>query len=142
LKAISVTETYEICPDVISLIERHPWPGNIRQLINVIRSTLYSASSAFISIQDLPLDFMAELRLIEGDWQSADNIQSIITIPLAPDESIKSLSNWELHGIKTALKESEGNITVAAKRLGITRSTLYKKLDYFRLDKMGEGILA
>ena len=85
---------------------------------------------------------MAELRLIEGDWQSADNIQSIITIPLAPDESIKSLSNWELHGIKTALKESEGNITVAAKRLGITRSTLYKKLDYFRLDKMGEGILA
>ena len=142
LKAISVTETYEICPDVISLIERHPWPGNIRQLINVIRSTLYSASSAFISIQDLPLDFMAELRLIEDDWLSADNIQSIMTIPLAPDESIKSLSNWELHGIKTALKESEGNITVAAKRLGITRSTLYKKLDYFRLDKMGEGILA
>ena len=141
LKAVSVTETYEICPDVISLIERHPWPGNIRQLINVIRSTLYSASSAFISIQDLPLDFMAELRLIEGDWQSTDNIQSIMTIPLAPDESIKSLSNWELHGIKTALKESDGNITVAAKRLGITRSTLYKKLDYFRLDKMGQGIL-
>ena len=142
LKAVSVTETYEICPDVISLIERHPWPGNIRQLINVIRSTLYSASSAFISIQDLPLDFMAELRLIEGDWQSADSIQSITAIPLAPDESIKSLSNWELHGIKTALKESDGNITLAAKRLGITRSTLYKKLDYFRLDKMGEGLLA
>lgn len=142
LKAVSVTETYEICPDVISLIERHPWPGNIRQLINVIRSTLYSASSAFISIQDLPLDFMAELRLIEGDWQSADSIQSITAIPLAPGESIKSLSNWELHGIKTALKESDGNITLAAKRLGITRSTLYKKLDYFRLDKMGVGLLA
>jgi transcriptional regulator of acetoin/glycerol metabolism len=142
LKAVSVTETYEVCPDVISLIERHPWPGNIRQLINVIRSTLYTASSAFISIHDLPLDFMAELRLIEGDWQSADSIQSITIIPLAPDESIKSLSNWELHGIKTALKESDGNITLAAKRLGITRSTLYKKLDYFRLDKMGVGLLA
>ncbi|MEY3760916.1 MAG: hypothetical protein RIR39_2407 [Pseudomonadota bacterium] len=142
LKAVSVTETYEVCPDVISLIERHPWPGNIRQLINVIRSTLYTASSAFISIHDLPLDFMAELRLIEGDWQSADSIQSITIIPLAPDESIKSLSNWELHGIKTVLKESDGNITLAAKRLGITRSTLYKKLDYFRLDKMGVGLLA
>ena len=52
-----------------------------------------------------------------------------------------SLSDWELHGIKTALKECGGNISLAAKQLGITRSTLYKKLDHFQLDKTGVGLM-
>ena len=142
LDTISVAEPFEICPEVISLIERHPWPGNIRQLINVIRATLYTASNSFISKQDLPLDFMAELRLNGDDWQSADCIQSFISLPFASNGTIKSLSSWELHGIKTALKESDGNISLAAKNLGITRTTLYKKLEHFRLDKTGEGLVA
>lgn len=142
LNTISVTEPFEICPEVISLIECHPWPGNIRQLINVIRATLYTASNPFISKQDLPLDFMAELKLNDDDWQSSNNLQTFTPIPLTHNVPIKSLSNWELHGIKTALKECDGNISLAAKRLGITRSTLYKKIDYFRLDKMGDGLPA
>ena len=141
LNTISAAEPFQICPEVISLIERHPWPGNIRQLINVIRATLYTASNSFISKQDLPLDFMAELKQSEVNWQSTDIIQSVMSMPLNNDAPIKSLSSWELHGIKTALKECNGNISLAAKRLGITRSTLYKKLDHFRLDKTGEGLL-
>jgi len=141
LKAISVTEPFQICPEVISLIERHPWPGNIRQLINVIRATLYSASNVYISKQDLPPDFIAELKQNRDDWQLADRIPSFLSMPLNNEASIMSLSSWELHGIKTALKECDGNISLAAKRLGITRSTLYKKLDHFRLDRMGEGLL-
>ena len=141
LKAISVTEPFQICPEVISLIERHPWPGNIRQLINVIGATLYSASNAYISKQDLPPDFIAELKQNRDDWQLADRIPSFLSMPLNNEASIMSLSSWELHGIKTALKECDGNISLAAKRLGITRSTLYKKLDHFRLDRMGEGLL-
>ena len=141
LNTISVVEPFQICPEVISLIERHPWPGNIRQLINVIRATLYTASNSFISKQDLPLDFMAELKQNEVDWQSTNSIQSFMSMPLNNDAPIMSLSSWELHGIKTALKECDGNISLAAKRLGITRSTLYKKLGHFRLDKTGEGLL-
>lgn len=41
-----------------------------------------------------------------------------------------SLADWEKHGIKAALAETEGNITAAAKRLGITRTTLYKATNY------------
>ena len=51
-----------ICPSVINLIEQHPWPGNIRQLINVIRATLYTAGDELITQQDLPLDFVEELH--------------------------------------------------------------------------------
>lgn len=133
-------EPFHICPEVISLIERHPWPGNIRQLINVIRATLYTASSSFITKQDLPLDFMSELKQNDEDWQSSEALSSLIAMPLNNDVPTMSLSNWELHGIKTALKECDGNISLAAKKLGITRSTLYKKLDHFRLDKTGVGL--
>ena len=134
-------EPFQICPEVISLIERHPWPGNIRQLINVIRATLYTASSPFITIKDLPLDFISELKQNGSECQLTEINQSLIGIPLSNEASTMSLSDWELHGIKTALKECGGNISLAAKQLGITRSTLYKKLDHFQLDKTGVGLM-
>ena len=135
-------EPFQICPEVINLIERHPWPGNIRQLINVIRATLYTASSPIIGVNDLPLDFMLELKLNDETSLTNNSLQLPIASPLINNATTMSLSNWELQGIKIALKDSDGNISMAAKKLGITRSTLYKKLDYFRLDKTGVGLLA
>ncbi|MCX7082078.1 MAG: sigma 54-interacting transcriptional regulator [Methylococcales bacterium] len=135
-------EPFQICPEVINLIVRHPWPGNIRQLINVIRATLYTASSPIIGVNDLPLDFMLELKLNDETSLTNNSLQLPIASPLINNATTMSLSNWELQGIKIALKDSDGNISMAAKKLGITRSTLYKKLDYFRLDKTGVGLLA
>ena len=122
----------KICPQVLSLIEQHPWPGNIRQLINVIRATLYTASDTLITLQDLPIDFVAEL----GQFNS-----SVFIEPLKVHSPVMSLMDWELHGIKTALKECEGNISIAAQKLGITRTTLYKKIERFGLNKMGDNSL-
>ncbi|MEQ1636664.1 MAG: sigma 54-interacting transcriptional regulator [Methylococcales bacterium] len=139
LNSISLNEPFEICPEVMRLLEQHPWPGNIRQLINVVRATLYTASGAFISKQDLPLDFMAEYQKNESQWQPADRLYSMPSA--STDSPVMSLSHWELQGIKTALKECDGNISLTAKTLGITRSTLYKKIGQFRLDKSGEGLL-
>lgn len=140
LQAISGIETLEICPEVIGLLERHPWPGNIRQLINVIRTTLFTATPPYVTQQDLPLDFMTELRQYESEQAALGNpIASVAA--LSPETANLSLSSWELHGIKTALKEADGNISLAAKKLGITRSTLYKKIDHFRLNKTGGGLL-
>jgi len=127
---------FDICPEVMAIFGRHPWPGNIRQLINVIRATLYSANSCEITQQDLPLDFLSEIQQSQDcDNQGAE--QSVF------EQQINAISllDWELHGIKTALKNCEGNISMAAKLLGITRSTLYKKIERFGLNKSG-SILA
>ncbi len=129
LNTISNEETpIEICREVVGLFEQHPWPGNIRQLINVVRATVYTASSPFITIQDLPIDFIAELN---PHNQLAGHR---LRFPEMPDNlPSMSLSDWELHGIRTALKDCAGNISLAAKKLGITRSTLYKKIERFGL---------
>ncbi|MDD2722584.1 MAG: sigma 54-interacting transcriptional regulator [Methylovulum sp.] len=136
LNAMASEPPFAICPEVIKLFEQHPWPGNIRQLINVIRATLYTASSRFITTQDLPLDFIAELK-----QQSLLDVARF-RLPITQNQlQVMSLSDWELHGIKTALKNCDGNISLTAKKLGITRTTLYKKMEYFGLNKTGDESL-
>lgn len=129
-------QAISICPSVIALIEQHPWPGNIRQLINVIRATLYTAGDTLITRQDLPLDFVEELgKVLPGiDNKISDNT---LTYPIsaAPGRAM-TLEDWELHGIKASLRECAGNISLAAKNLGITRTTLYRKIERFGLDKI------
>jgi sigma-54 dependent transcriptional regulator, acetoin dehydrogenase operon transcriptional activator AcoR len=142
LDTLSVIEPLQICPEVINLFERHPWPGNIRQLINVIRATLFSANDSLIIREDLPLDFLAELKNNEDDQETNDLSPSLISLSSNNGVPSMSLSSWELFAIKTALKECDGNISMAAKKLGITRSTLYKKIEFFGLDKTGEETLA
>ncbi len=135
LNTLGADEAIQVCPEVIDLIERHPWPGNIRQVINVIRATLYTASGSTITLQDLPVDFVAELKQF-------NTVHSLLTGPKIDNSPVMSLLDWELHGIKTALKDCEGNISMAAKKLGITRTTLYKKMDRFGLNREGDGVLA
>ena len=113
--------------EVIRVIERHSWTGNIRQLINVIRATLYTASSSFITVQDLPVDFISELEQFETKEK--------LILPEFISTETMSLMDWECHAVKEALKNCAGNISLAAKTLGITRTTLYKKIDRFGLDR-------
>jgi len=125
-------EDISISPDVINLFNQHPWPGNIRQFINVIRATLYTAGGVHITEDDLPMDFMQEWHEREDsvDKENSD-IVSLLT------KNSPSLADWEKHGIQTALTECEGNISLTAKKLGITRATLYKKIERLGLARSG-----
>jgi transcriptional regulator of acetoin/glycerol metabolism len=127
LNTISPNGEIEISSEVLHLIENHPWPGNIRQLISVIRATLYTSSSAFITLNDLPFDFLSELHQV-GIEPNA--IRASVEVA---DHAAMSLMEWECHAIKAALKCCGGNISLAAKKLGITRTTLYKKMADFDL---------
>lgn len=134
-----VGDEISICPKVIDLLNQHPWPGNIRQFINVVRATLYTAADSNITLHDLPMDFMEE-------WKNSRATSSNAKLPELEsigNNSIMSLADWEMHGIKTALHECEGNISLTAKKLGITRTTLYKKIERFGLSKTrGSSVLA
>lgn len=129
-------EALSICPSIIDLFNQHPWPGNIRQLINVIRATLYTSGDKHISQQDLPMDFMQEWHDI-NDVSASDSHNT----PVMPQSNTMSLADWEKHGIQAALLECSGNISLTAKKLGITRTTLYKKIKIFGLSKQGESLV-
>ncbi len=141
LAKLPESKKISIAMEVIELFEQHPWPGNIRQLINVLRATIYTAVGPLITLDDLPTDFLNELSSADLEMQ-ASNTQANLSfiIPLNQTGDAMSLSDWEMHAIKTTLNACEGNISIAAKKLGITRTTLYKKIERFGLNRLGLAV--
>lgn len=82
------------------------WPGNVRQLRNVIDSSIVMADGNEIQLSDLG-----------------------IREPNSDELGTLNIADWEKRLIRDALKRTGGNIPQAAELLGISRATLYRKLD-------------
>ncbi len=94
---------------VLDLLMRHSFPGNARELENLMRHAFVLCKEAVIQVAHLPVDF------IEAVGRSAD------VHPL-------SLEALERRAIRDALRSNGGNRTMTAKQLGIDPSTLYRKM--------------
>ncbi len=105
-----------IQPEVLDLLQRHPWRGNVRQLFNVLRSALVFMEDHELGIQHLPEDFFEEL-------DDGSPVPQIAATELAE----ASLSETEAALIRQALAAHQGNMTAAARQLGISRATIYRK---------------
>ncbi|MFD7409461.1 helix-turn-helix domain-containing protein [Streptomyces sp. NPDC059866] len=98
-------------PEVVQALARAPWPGNIRQLDLVIRSAAAQRRTGDITLADLPSD-----------------------LPHPSRQPLPYLADVELRAIVSALQRADGNKKLAARDLGISRSTLYRKLRSYHLD--------
>jgi sigma-54 dependent transcriptional regulator, acetoin dehydrogenase operon transcriptional activator AcoR len=95
-------------PEALQLLERLPWPGNVRELAAVLRAT----RGAEIGVEDLPADLLAQAARVPTT----------------------GLQRVEAEAIARALAGCGGNKLEAARALGISRSTLYRKLRAYGLD--------
>ncbi|AQH00958.1 sigma-54-dependent Fis family transcriptional regulator [Burkholderia sp. KK1] len=104
--------------DVLALFARHPWPGNFRQLSNVLRtaSAMLDDHDTHIRVEHLPHDFVDEL----GERVPAHDAP--------PSASGARLADIEAGAVAAALKAHGGNVSATARALGISRTTLYRKL--------------
>jgi DNA-binding NtrC family response regulator len=113
-------------PDAVSIDEaalerlmNHDWPGNVRELENVIESALALARGPRLRASDLPI----------GRSRSGSNAGSRVAAGEgSPGGLPLSLEAYERSALERALREAGGNATEAARRLGIGRSTFYRKL--------------
>lgn len=96
--------------DVMELFKTHPWPGNMRQLHNVLRTALALSGKAPISMMHLTQDFFDDME----NTGVEDN-----------DLSLNSLT---AEAIKAAMQAHRGNISAVARQLGISRNTLYRRM--------------
>src|SRR5258705_304344 len=94
----------------------HPWPGNVRQLRNVLERALIVCDGRMIRKSDLPDDFRA----------ANTNDGSFIKIPIG-----SSLEDVEKEMISRTIEFTGGNKTRAAEILGVSAKTLYNKLERF-----------
>jgi DNA-binding NtrC family response regulator len=100
-------------PEALEMLSRYDWPGNVRELENAIESGLALASGERFRAADLGLG--------EGIPGAALAVRPGPEVPL-------SLEAYERCAIERALRETRGDATEAARRLGIGRSTFYRKL--------------
>ncbi|MBW2028048.1 MAG: sigma-54-dependent Fis family transcriptional regulator [Deltaproteobacteria bacterium] len=101
-------------PQAMDWLIKYDWPGNVRELMNAIERGVVLSRSDYLDIQDLPLDI--QNRPGEGP-ASEDTVPG--DLPLEKVEKATILKALELAG---------GNKSETARRLGITRRTLHKKL--------------
>ncbi|MCB1888369.1 MAG: sigma-54-dependent Fis family transcriptional regulator [Rhodocyclaceae bacterium] len=127
-----------VSEEVQGFFARYGWPGNIRQLQNVLRVALalLDEDETVITPTHLPEELFAIECDSDATSERFEMQGSVATaLPSAPLSSTaspagagESLEAIELRAIERVLAECQGNVSAAARRLGISRNTLYRKL--------------
>lgn len=106
--------------EVLELLLRYDWPGNVRELFNAMERMALTAAGGLIRLQDLP----EEIR--EASVSRSDE-RSILPGLDDGQASVRPLHEVEREMMIAALRETEGNVSEAARRLGIGRATFYRR---------------
>jgi two-component system response regulator HydG len=110
-------------PQAMDYLIQHRWPGNVRELMNAVERAVVLSRSDFLSEQDFPI--------IPGS--DAVNDSPLSQTSLIHINGEVSLDDVERATILKTLEAAGGNKSEAARRLGITRKTLHKKLKSYGL---------
>jgi len=110
-------------PEVMERLRRYSWPGNVRELRNVVDAAMALTDSNVIGLRALPPELLDDAST-ELDESSASRAMGL---PGAMASSA-NLKDTERATILAQIEACGGNLTEAARRLGIARSTLYLRL--------------
>ncbi len=106
--------------EVMAVLRAYSWPGNVREMRNVIENMLLTSSEPAVSLDDLPVELLDEISMSGA-------------IPSLRDEAA-SLEATERLAIARAVHNTHGNLAQAARALGVSRSTLYRKIELYQLE--------
>lgn len=114
-----------LSPEVKEIFRNYEWPGNLRELKNIIKRSVLLSESDFITTQHLPNDLI----------HKNNNVEPSKAINHKPDLNLKGIQEkQEIEAITEALTQHKFNKSKAAKALNIDRSTLYKKIKAYNID--------
>ena len=135
-----------LSPAAVALLQTHSWPGNVRQLENAVFRSVVMAEGPYLQPEDFP-QIMGQTSRIELALSSGDAETAVVNHGLASqtgaeeDDSlmpvithagdIRPLIEVEEELIRRAIAHYDGQMSEVARKLGIGRSTLYRKLKEF-----------
>ena len=146
--------TLQLSARAMHALERYPFPGNVRELENILQCAAVLATGDEIDLYDLPIrvrdhysrssraaessvpplaDGAAVLNGLEAPSMHAIQESRERPTPKSLEELPLSLEAVERWAVKRALRDTNGRLTEAAKALGIGRTTLYRKLEKYGL---------
>jgi transcriptional regulator with GAF, ATPase, and Fis domain len=114
-------KSWQLDDDALSVLKGYDWPGNIRQLENVLERAVVVAEGPVIGVRELPAELFQAAP--ESAEDSLDRIPAFATLP---ERGL--LERREREQLVRALAAAAGNKAEAARALGLARSTLFSKL--------------
>ena len=111
-------ENFILSPEALKKLQAHQWPGNIRELENVIQRALCFANPGFLKPEDLQID--------EGLYQ--EKAPSGIAYCNSYDEFKEYLQEQERQFLTDSIAKNGGSVSLTAERLGMLRTALYNRL--------------
>jgi transcriptional regulator with PAS, ATPase and Fis domain len=123
-------EQKEFTKEAIQVLMNYSWPGNIRELVNVVEWLVGMVDGRKIEKEHLPSHILSSASFMKSDREMEER-KNIIE---QTDTHWRDIVDYyERERIKQALIEEKGNKAAAARKLGIHRSTLYEKLKKYNL---------
>lgn len=144
-----------ISPEAIDLLERYDWPGNVRQLENVMFRAVVLSDNDELTVDEFPQiareveGFTARIPPVAAPAPRAELPEREIVRVEVRDPSaltlldgagdVRKLDEVESEAIRFAIDHYRGQMSKIARKLGIGRSTLYRKLRDLGLDDLADG---
>ncbi|MCF7821532.1 MAG: sigma 54-interacting transcriptional regulator [Mariprofundaceae bacterium] len=119
--------TLEISPEALQVLENYDWPGNIRELVNILEFAFVQSDGLNILPSHFPPEIHNQIAL--PAYQTAETKASG-SMPISYYRS-RMQPDEEKELILHSLKETGGNKAAAARKLGMSRTTLWKRLKHF-----------
>lgn len=140
----------DAAPETHALLAAYDWPGNVRQLENAVFRAVVLSDGDMLKPEDFPQisgltpDFEAEMPASAAETLAGEIVQMAANAPdLGPVEimdeggHLRSLEEIERDLIEFAIETYAGRMSEVARRLGVGRSTLYRKVREYDLDVDG-----
>jgi transcriptional regulator with GAF, ATPase, and Fis domain len=118
----------------LEAMERYTWPGNVRELENVIERAVVLADGDRVLLCDLPTEVVAAKAIPEARFVETKPVADKIVTPVQPSTDSTLDPGTERDVLVDALRRAKGNKALAARLLGMPRSTYYSKLKKFRVE--------
>jgi sigma-54 dependent transcriptional regulator, acetoin dehydrogenase operon transcriptional activator AcoR len=116
---------HTISDEVLRLFRRHKWPGNFRQLTNLLRTAaIMAGDDDEIGLRHMPDDFLDDIADAPAT-AAAPVAQPVIAAGA-------NLEEMELAAIVRSLEANSGNVSATARALGVSRNTIYRKLPHLK----------
>ena len=133
--------SFTITPEAMAALRQYNWPGNVRELENMLERVTYLMPKATITVEDLPIDIQQTMERnqptgtgdADNDSQTQEGHQRLsqqasLTAVYKSGALKEHSMNSERQAIVRAWQASNGHVTRAAALLGISRTTMWRKM--------------
>jgi two-component system response regulator HydG len=126
---------YTLSDESLKLLTTYDWPGNVRELENCIERACALSSGPVLHLGDMPTQLQDHHRQAQATSPSPVDLGALQDSP-----GIQTIAEMERQAILSTIDKLQGDKLLAAKLLGIGKTTLYRKLKEYGLGEPGDSL--